>query len=255
MKRIVLSLVFILFAAGICSAQNTYYFPQFVDGLLPATSVAWISVIAVTNPAAPGTTAASGTITLTSDTGTPLNLALCDENGQPAGATFQLAGGQTKLFQSPQSCANSALPFNSGFATMTSTLPVSASSVFIQFSLLNGVPFGVGGVPASTPLMRQMILSVNDSSTNTAVALANPGVGTATITFQLLDKLGNQVAGLATRTMLANNHTAFFVRELFPNVPGALTGTMRITSDKPIVTTALVFEGATFGALPVFPLP
>jgi len=93
MKKIVSSLIFILFAAGICSAQTVLYFPQFVDGFQPAAGVGWISAIAVTNPAALGTPAASGTITLTSDNGTPLNLALYDDNDQPAGNTFQLAGG------------------------------------------------------------------------------------------------------------------------------------------------------------------
>ena len=48
MKRIVLSLVFILFAAGICSAQNISYFPEYADGFLPATGVAWITSIVVT---------------------------------------------------------------------------------------------------------------------------------------------------------------------------------------------------------------
>jgi hypothetical protein len=254
MKKIISSLVCMLFAAGICSAQNTLYFPQFVDGVQLAAGVGWISAIVVTNPAATGTPAASGTITLTSDNGSPLNLALCDDNDQPTGATFQLAGGQSKLFESPQGCSNGPLPFNGGFATLTSNLPVSATSVFIEVNL-NGQFIAVAGAPASTPLARQVIFAVKDNGENTGIAVANPGVGTATITFQLLDKNGTQIGALATRTVLANNHTAFFVSELFPNAPNGLFGSLRITSDKAIVTTALFFEGATFGTLPVFPLP
>ena len=256
MRKIIASLVFMLFAAGICSAQNTLYFPQFVDGVQLAAGVGWISAIVVTNPAATGTPAASGTITLTSDNGSPLNLALCDDNGQPAGTTFQLAGGQSKLFQGPQACSNGAFPFSSGFATLTSNLPVSATSVFVEVNALNGQIIAIAGVPASTPLARQVIFSVKDTDgENTGIAVANPGVGTATITFQLLDKNGTQIGALATRTVLANNHTAFFVSELFPNAPNGLFGSLRINSDKAIVTTALIFEGATFGTLPVFPLP
>ena len=105
MKNIVLSLVLLLFASGVCSAQTVLYFPQFVDGVQLAAGVGWISVIVVTNPAALGTPAASGTITLTGDNGSPLNLALVDDNGQPVGNTFQLTGGQTKIFQSPQTGA------------------------------------------------------------------------------------------------------------------------------------------------------
>src|SRR5262245_30178901 len=255
MKKIISSFVFMLFAAGICSAQNTLYFPQFVDGAQLAAGVGWVSAVVVTNPAATGTPPASGTITLTSDNGSPLNLALTDDNGQPAGTTFQLAGGQSKLFSSPQGEANGPLPFSSGFATVTSNLPVSATSVFIEVNL-NGQVIAVGGVPASTPLTRQVIFAVKDSGgENVGFAVANPGVGTATITCQLLDKNGTQIGALATRTVLANNHTAFFVSELFPSAPNGLFGTLRVTSDKAIVATALLFEGATFGTLPVFPLP
>jgi hypothetical protein len=254
MKKIVWSFVFVLFATGICSAQTVLYFPQFVDGGQIAAGVGWISAIVVTNPAALGTPAASGTITLTNDNGTPLNLALLDENGQPAGSTFQLAGGQTKFFISPQSNSNNVLPFSSGFATLTSNLPITGTSIFIEFNA-NGTTIGTAGAPASTPLMRQMIIAFRDGSSNTALAVANPGVGTATITFQLLDKSGSPIGVAVTRALAANNHTAYFISELFPGAPPSVAGTLRITSDKGIVTTALFFEGATFGTLPVFPLP
>src|SRR5262245_968724 len=112
MKRIFWSLALVVFAAGIGSAQTTLYFPQFVDGAQnPQGDVAWFTAIAITNAAAPGTPAASGTVTLTKDNGTPMNITLFDENDAPAGNTFQLAGGQTKFFVSPQASANNALPF------------------------------------------------------------------------------------------------------------------------------------------------
>ncbi len=253
MKNVICSLAFVLFAAGICSAQTVLYFPQFVDGVQQAASVGWLTGIAVTNPAAPGTPAASGTLTLTNDNGTPLNLPLQDENGNPTPNTFQLSGGQTKIFVSPQANSNGLMPFSSGFATLTSNLPVSGASVFIEFGL-NG-PIGTAGVPASTPLMRQAIVVIKDNHANTGLAAANPGAGTATISFQLLDKSGAQVVAPVTRTLGANAHTAFFVSELFPSAPSSITGTLRITSDKAIVTTALFFQDATFGTFPVIPLP
>src|SRR5262249_37041071 len=253
MKKIVSSLAFVLFAAGVCSAQTVLYFPHFVDGGQPGGTVGWLSAIVVTNPAALGTPAASGTITLTNDNGTPMNLALLDENGQPAGSTFQIAGGQTKFFISPQSDANNVLPYNSGFATLTSNLPVTGTSVYIELNA-NGT-IGTAGVPASTPLTRQAIIAFKDGNSNTGLAVANPGAGTATITFQLLDKFGSQIVAPVTRTLAANNHTAYFVSELFPSAPSSFAGTLRITSDKAIVTTALFFSDATFGTLPVFPLP
>jgi hypothetical protein len=64
----------------IASAQNTLYLPQFVDGS-QGGSAGWITAIALTNPVAPGTPAATGPITLMGQNGTPLGLTLYDENG------------------------------------------------------------------------------------------------------------------------------------------------------------------------------
>jgi hypothetical protein len=63
-KNIVWSIVFVLFAAGMCSAQSVLYLPQFADGTQDGV-VAWATVVLVTNPAPLGTPAASGTITFT----------------------------------------------------------------------------------------------------------------------------------------------------------------------------------------------
>jgi hypothetical protein len=55
--------------------------------------------------------------------------------------------------------------------------------------------------------------------------------------------------------LAANNHTAFFVPDLFPSVTSKIYGTMRITSDVPIFSTALLLSIGSFAALPVFSLP
>jgi hypothetical protein len=229
------------------------YLPQFVDGV--SGNVGWVTAIAVTNTAAPGTPVASGTITLTSDNGTPLNLTLLDDSDSPTPNTFQLAGGQTKFFLSPQDGANFPRPFNSGYATVTSNAPITGGEVFIELNAITGAPLGTGGVPVSTPLLRQEIIAVKDNDSNTGLAVVNPGAGAATVTFQLVDKSGNQIVAPATRTIAANNHTAFFVSELFPNAPSNVIGMLRISSDKGIVITALFFAGQTFGSFPVIPLP
>jgi hypothetical protein len=260
MKPILLSLVLVLFAAVICSAQTVLYFPQFVDGAQNLNGdTGWISAVAVTNPAALGTAVASGTISLTKDDGTPMNIQLVDENGSPAGSTFQLAGGQTKFFLSPQANAHGLLPFNSGFATVTSNLPVTGGLVFIEANSVG--TFATAGVPAAAALTNQATIVVVTQSNNpnnkdnTGVAVVNPGTSTATITFQLLDKSGASLAPPAMRTLAPNNHTAFFVPDLFPSAPANIFGTMRITSDKPVAATSLFFEGFAFGTLPIFTLP
>lgn len=259
-KNIVWSLVFVLFPAGICSAQSVLYFPQFVDGAQsPSAVLAWTTALAITNPAAPGTPAATGTVTLSNDDGTPMNITLLDQNGAPLANTFQLAGGQTMLFLSPQSNANgSLLPFNSGFATVTSTLPVTGGLVINELNS-NG-PSALAGIPAAAALTAQAtVAAVNQSDPNnpqnTGVAIANPGTNTATVTFLLLDQYGNSVAPQVVRMLGPNNHTAFFVTDLFPMAAPNMLGTLRINSDNPVASMALFFQGPRFASLPVFTLP
>ena len=249
LKSSLWALVFVLFIAGICSAQSVLYFPQFVDGP-KAGSIMWRTAIAVTNSAAIGTPAVTGTIALMQDDGTPMNVALIDENGAPAGNTFQLAGGQTKFFISSAQAGSTDSPqLNTGYATVTSDLPVSGDLVFLSGDA-NGMT-GMAGVSAATPLTSQATVVVKDQNTNTGVAVANPGTEMATITIQLLDKAGTPIVEPVTQTLAANNHTSFLVTDVFPNVPDTVYGTMRITSDKPIVSTALLFNGSTFASLPV----
>jgi hypothetical protein len=245
MKNILSSLIFVLLGAVVCSAQSVLYFPHFVDGS-QGGGILWATLITVTNPAGAGTASASGTITMTRDDGTPMNIALKDENGGPAGNTFQLAGGQTKFFFSSSSGS-----LTTGFATVTSNLPVSGALVF--FLLAPGA-FSEVGVPAATPLTRQATVVAEANGFNTGVGLANPGTGAATITFQLLDTHGAPIVPQVIRTLPANNHIAFFVTDLFPSAPSAVFGTLRITSDTPVVSTALLFNQNNFASLPVFPL-
>lgn len=252
MRKILWGLVLVTVFAGVCSAQTTLYFPQFVDGF-QGSGTGYFSAFGVTNPAAIGTPAATGTVTLTQDNGAPLSLTLTDENGQPAGNTFQLAGGQTKFFFSPQRFASSVLPLSSGFVTLTSSLPLSGGLVFFEFSAIAGL-IGEAGVPAALPLTRQETFVVNTNS-NTGVAVANPGTTTANITFQLLDKSGALIVPQITRTLPPNNHTSFFVTDLFPSAPSTIYATMRMTSDNPVVSTVLQFQqNGVFATLPILPL-
>jgi hypothetical protein len=252
MKNVVLSLGLVLFVAGVCPAQSVLYFPQFVDGV--QGNVFWASAIAVTNPAAVGSPAATGTITLTQDNGTSLNLQLFDENHVPIGNTFQLAGGQIKFFNSPVLNGNVGFgqPFSSGFVTITSNLPLSGGLIFYEGGA-NGAVIGEAGVLSAAPLTRQASVVVKDNNTNVGVAVANPGA-TANLTFQLVDKSGADLAPPVMRMLPANNHTAFFVSDLFPSVTSKIFGTMRIISDTPVVSTALLFSLGSFATLPLIPV-
>ena len=260
MRSILLSLVVVFFTAGICSAQNFLYFPQFADGRNDANSVAWGTVIGVQNPAAIGTAATTVSVTVIADNGTPLNLGFTDQTGAPVGSSFQLAGGQSKYVFSPSNF-HPQTPLSNGFVTVTSNLPVTASLIFIEYAAGGGNPISEGGVLSASPLTRQAIGVVRVPAApgqlgiEPAIALANPGTGTATVTSQVLDFGGTAVGSAVTRTLDANNHTALFVSQLVTSIPTPFFGTVRITSDTPIVAVALLFwSNGTFATIPVSPL-
>src|SRR5581483_3295687 len=95
----------------------------------------------------------------------------------------------------------------------------------------------------------------NEYGADTGVAIANPANAATNVSFQLLDLNGVAALPSVTRPIAAKNHTAFFISQLFTNVPANFLGTLRITSDVGVVTTALVFSSnGTFATIPVFPL-
>jgi hypothetical protein len=228
------------------------YFGQFLDGS-PGQGF-WGSAIAVSNPAAAGTATASGNITVTKFDGTPLNITFVDDTLAPTTSTFQLAGGQTKIFYSPTLGGN-LQPFINGFATVTSNVPVSAGLVFIEGSSTFSV-ISQAGVPGVTPLTRQATVAIKNTGENTGVAVAYPGTGTANITYQLLDKSGALIVPAVTKTLGANNQTAFYITDLFPSAPAQIAGTLRITSDQPIVAVALLIAlpQGLLSTIPIFPV-
>jgi hypothetical protein len=253
MRRIFWSVVWILSTCVFCSAQTTLYFPQIANGFVTNGTV-WVTAIAITNTAAPGSPTASGTIALTQDNGSPWTVSFNDEQNRPVASgssiPFQVAGAQTRLFVS-----TGAAPLNTGFATVTSNLPVAAATVFFEFSDFGNARVAEAGVPASAALARQTMFAAKLNN-NTGIAVANPGTASATITFQVLDSNGAAALPPVTRTVVANGHTALFLSELFPSLPQLFFGTMQITSSTPIVTTALLFEAnGQFATFPVFPLP
>src|SRR5207249_5393716 len=116
---------------------------------------AWQTTIFLTNPAAVGSGAVSGSITFTAPNGTPFELAFVDEAGQQSSGAaigFQIAGGQTKKYVSTGN-----VPLVSGFATVrTASGVVSGAALFTQFK--NGILFAEAGVSASAKVLRQAVI-------------------------------------------------------------------------------------------------
>ena len=252
-RKMLWSLFFVLSAAGVCPAQMISYFPQFVDGTDPtAGGISWGTIIQISNPTTVTSSIVSGSITLKTNSGADMNITLTDENGQPTDNNFMLGAGQTKFFYSPRLTSSGAVPYSVGYAILTSNLQIAANLIFIEGNA-NG-PIALAGVPATNSALNRAVIFAN---ANTGVAVANPFNVNLTLTFQYVDKSGAPIASTpaqgVTRAINPNGHLAFFVSELFPSAPSTAVGTVRILSTNSFVATALTFQNAAFGTVPVFP--
>src|SRR5262245_65786166 len=105
MKRVLLVSVLILFTASLSFGQNTFYFAHVVNGNAGGV---WKTTIFLTNPAAAGSAAVSGSVTLTrensvlSGLGTGMSVSFVDEGGAPVGSgntiAFKFPGGVSRKF-------------------------------------------------------------------------------------------------------------------------------------------------------------
>jgi hypothetical protein len=131
LKRVFISLLWFLTTAVVSSAQVTAYFPQVANGI-QNDGVKWTTTIFVSNPAASGSSAATGTITFTASNGASLPISFVDSNGSPAGTgtiSFAVSGGQTRKFVSTGTGALSA-----GFGTLSASTTVIGMAVFSEFT-------------------------------------------------------------------------------------------------------------------------
>ncbi len=254
MKRILATLFWLFSGSIVCLAQQTYYLPQIADGQSGGT--AWITAVAVTNPAGPNTPVVNGSVSFTKDDGTPFNLFLTDTTLKPVTVTngsvaFQIGGGQTVVYLS----TGFSPGITTGYATVTSSATVVAGAIFTEINTTGtGSIVGEAGVAAASLLAQQATIA-NQINADTGIAIANPGASLSSVTFELLNLNGVSPVTPVTRTLIAKAHTSFFISQLFSNIPAGFVGTLKITSTTPVATTALLFNsGGVFATLPVFPL-
>jgi len=248
MKRILLTLVWVITAAVLGSAQTTGYFPQVANGI-QADGVTWKTTIYITNPAPLGSTAASGTITFTASNGSPFAISFVDSNGAPAGSgntiSFAISGGETRKYVSTGTGA-----ISNGFGTLSASATVIGTAVFSSFTA-GGALVSEASVQASSPNLRQAIFVDTQAGFDTGLAYANPNPGPASINLNLLNTEGVAVLPSTTRTLAGNMQTAGFVRGGFFTTSPAMAGTLQITSSVPVAAVALRFSSAgLFTTLP-----
>ena len=240
MKRVPLTLFWILTATAVCSAQTTFYYPHVANGVLGPNI--WKTTIFLTNPGA-STTTASGTIAFTQDNataataGSPLNIRFTDEDGavSTGNITFSILGGQTKKYVSAGTGT-----YAGGFATVsTTTGTVGGTAIFSEFDLGNRL-IAEAGVPAVNAVPRQAIFVDTVGGYNIGVAYANPGASAASVSLSLLNAAAVSVA-TTNQTLGPGNHAAAFTFQMFPTAR-QLAGSMQITSSTPLAAIALRFD-------------
>lgn len=248
MKRVLLTLVWILTATVVCSAQKTFYFPQIADGI-QTDGVSWKTTLFITNTAAANASNGDVTITFTTSQGAPFGIAFTGTGFTSSGNTVSMtiAGGQSRKLVSTGAGALTV-----GYATISAaSADVTGTAVFSEFTP-SGALISEAGVPAADALARQAVFVDTQSGFATGVAYANPNAGPATITLALMNAQGQLVVPTTGRSLAGTTHTAAFVSELFPGPQGqGVAGTMQITSSVPLAAIALRFSpGGLFTTLP-----
>jgi hypothetical protein len=249
MKRVLLVSVLILFTASLSFGQSTFYFAHVVNGNAGGV---WKTTIFLTNPAATGSPAVSGSVTLTRDNsvltglGTAMSVSFVDEAGAAVGSgntiPFQIPGGGSRKFTSTGTGA-----FQGGFATVNSTGPISGTAVFSLFNTAGTQLIAEAGVPSAVVTSKQSIFVDIGNGLDVGVAYANPNAGPVTVTLKVLNSNAQQV--LTTASPLGSgNHKAAFLSEFFPGIQ-PMSGTMQIEGD--LLAIALRFApGGIFTTLP-----
>src|SRR5215470_2376163 len=241
MKRVPLTVAWMLGATLLASAQTSFFYPHVVDGVLGATT--WKTTIFLANSSS---ATATGAITFTQDNndplaaGSPWQITLADETGSTTTSsvfTFTLPPGAVRKFVTSSSEA-----LNSGFASVTTNSgTVSGTAVFSEFDAAGNL-ICEAGVPAATPVLRQTIMVDSTGGNSVGVAYVNPSMTSiANISLTLLNNSGNAVAAPVTKTLGPGNHVSGFTSQFFQSSL-ALVGSMQITSSTPIAAISLRFD-------------
>ncbi len=206
------------------------YFAQIADGGGQQT------LVTLNNP---GAQMVQGTLAFFDDDGAPLVL---DVNG--SGNVFSVPFAippQSSI--GIQTSGASAEPTR-GWAQVTSEASLSGSSIF-EFVGADSTIVTEAGVANSdltgngSVFVEVILPPTRSSALSTGVAVANPSDEEAVISYSLLDA-GGAVVSTVVETLPAGGHTAVFTEQLFSLAPGAaVTGTLLIGSNVPVVVTAL----------------
>ena len=228
------------------------FFPQIGAGGILSTQILLIN---------PTSETLSGEIQLTGNDGLPLELELSVRSQQPGGVVqgspvsgskfpFQLA--PNGVFQGTLTSSGEVL---AGYAVVTveTGSRVPAGTAVFQFRDTDGGLVSEAGVGAIDPTSAARIF-VDTARTQTGVALVNTGDQAVSVSFDLLDRNGNPIAGQA-REVPPKGHVALFIRQLFADLPLGFTGVLEISAPIEIVPITLKLSRNSRGDLILTTLP
>lgn len=231
MKRVLFSLVFIVAASAVCSAQSfTYYFPQVAVG------AGWRTTIFLSNATA---SPASATITFIGDSGGPFFNNWLDESGNninngSASFSVNLNSGESRKFTSVDDH-----PLEAGYAMVTANASVLGTAMFSLLDASGNIQ-AEAGVPMAIPLGKQAVFVDTTNGFRTGVAIANPNNGDLEVHFELLSDSG-QLLNSTVQTLAANTHIAVFTDQLFSG-QAPMVGRLQYWCMNPMVSVALRFS-------------
>lgn len=114
---------------------------------------------------------------------------------------------------------------------------VPVGSALFSFTNPQGILVSQAGVAAAEPILSGRIF-VDETGTQTGIALVNPSQQEASVTLILRNASGTEVNRI-TRTLSAGRHLAIFVFQLFKNLPASFTGSLTFESNQKLAAIAL----------------
>jgi hypothetical protein len=114
---------------------------------------------------------------------------------------------------------------------------VPVGSALFSFTNPQGILVSQAGVAAAEPILSGRIF-VDETGTQTGIALVNPSQQEAFVTLILRDASGVEVNRI-TRTLSAGRHLATFVFQIFKNLPASFTGSLTFESNQKLAAIAL----------------
>lgn len=157
--------------------------------------------------------------------------------GQAASSDLTLESGQLKRISLPQSAAAFF-----GYARLTllagPALP-SATAVIRRWE--NGSPASEAGIPATPAVAEQLSLVVDRPGQHTGLAILNTSAASTTVELELLgSEAGIPLPGKACLTLNAGEKRAFFLYELFPDLPGYVTALLKVKASSNLAILSLL---------------